>query len=56
MYFERSKLTFIIKFLELHNGSRDPRIERYREILTKIDKKLGLANESKEDKGAKGKG
>lgn len=53
VYFQRSKITFIIKFIEMHNttdpnGGRDPRIEKYFAILKKIEKKLGLKSSEKE--------
>eukprot|EP00347_Sterkiella_histriomuscorum_P022516 403338197 len=49
LYFQRSKLLFIIKFIELHtNEGIDPRIEKYISILRKLEKKLGLKASEKE--------
>ena len=55
LYFQKTKLSFIVKFLELHD-SRDPRIEKYQGMLKKLDKKLGLSSgdTGRDEKGKKG--
>ena len=45
LYFQRSKESFIIKYLELQNDLNEQRIEKHKQILNKLEKKLGLKTE-----------
>ncbi|CDW72597.1 UNKNOWN [Stylonychia lemnae] len=48
LYFQKQKIQFIIKFLEMHSDPRDPRIEKYSILLKRLEQKIGITNESRE--------
>ena len=47
MYFQRCKINYIIKYLSIESKKpeNDTKIEDYKKMLKKLEKKLGIKNE-----------